>query len=403
MHNLSTVFWFEVIRTLKKKSFWLAAFGFPIMMGVVVGIIYFSNKATSDAFEQAASERFEVAMSDPAGYISPGLVEAYAVDVIDNRQAGIDEVRAGERDAYIYYPADLTAQNVEVYAKDVGVFDNGRYGALAELLLKQSVASTVDPGDATVLAGGVSYDSKTYRDGDEYNPISHMIAPGFFLVLFYFLIAMFANQMLTSTTEEKENRVIEMLLTTVRAKTLIVGKILSLIVLALIQALLVTTPPLVVYLLYADQLSLPVLDLGNIVFDPVRILIAVLVFGVGFMLFTGLLVAISAAVPTAKEANNFFGVVMILIFGPLYAAPVFVSSPDAMIVQVLSYFPFTAPIPLMLRNAVGNLEVWQAALSIGIMMVTATFVLSIAVRVFRSGVIEYSRKLSLREIFAPQK
>lgn len=408
MHNLSTVFWFEVIRTLKKKSFWLVALSFPVIIAAVFGIIYFSNLATSDAYERAAKEKFSIGVTDTANHIQPGLLDAYEARDISSREAGIVQVEAGELDAYFYYPTDLQEQHVEVHAKDIGIFENSRYGAAAELLLSQSSASNVDENDAVVLQGNVNYDATTYRDGEPYNAIAHMIAPGFFLVLFYFLIAMFANQMLTSTTEEKENRVIEMILTTVRAKTLIFGKILSLIVLAFIQSMLVTLPVIVGYFLVqnvipdGDQL-IPAFDFSQILFDPLRITIAVLVFAVSFMLFTGLLVAISAAVPTAKEANNFFGLLMILIFGPLYATPVFISSPDAIVVQALSYFPFTAPIPLMLRNAVGNLDMVEAAIALVIMIVTAIVILNIAVKVFRYGVIEYNRTLRLSEIFRPRK
>lgn len=65
-----------------------------------------------------------------------------------------------------------------------------------------------------------------------------MIVPGMFLVILFILISIFGNQMLISTTEEKENRTVEMLLTTVKTDTLITGKILSLMVLAaLIQIL----------------------------------------------------------------------------------------------------------------------------------------------------------------------
>lgn len=404
MHNLSTVFWFEVIRTLKKKSFWLVALGFPVMIAAVVGIIYFSGQATADAVDRAAGEKFSIGVTDTAGHIQPGLLEAYDARSVANRDQGISLVTSGELDAYFFYPTNLHEDGVSIHARDVGLFDNSRYDMIAKLLLSQSVTSTVDASDAAVLQGAVLYDTTTYRDGQPYNVIAHMLAPGFFLVLFYFLIAMFANQMLTSTTEEKENRVIEMILTTVQARTLIFGKILSLIVLAMIQALIVLLPVIIGYLVVRNLLPdgetlVPAVDLGQIVFDPVRLTIAIIVFAASFMLFTGLLVAISAAVPTAKEANNFFGLVMILIFGPLYAAPVFVSSPDVPIVQALSYFPFTAPIPLMLRNAVGNLEAMEAIVAIVIMIVTTIIVMRIAIRVFRYGVIEYSRKLSLREIF----
>lgn len=399
MHNLSTVFWFEVIRTLKKKSFWIMSLTFPLMIGAVGAIIYFSGKATDDAATKAQSESFSVQYTDRSGIIKSEIAAGLKATQTDDRDAAIEQVRAGKLDAYFYYPKDVTRQSVEVYGRDVGLFENSRYDGVAKLLVEQSASQQVSPELRTVIAGDLKTQSETYRDGQPHDGIKQLIAPGIFLVLFYILIVTFGNQMMASTTEEKENRVIEMILTTVRARTLIVGKILSLVVLGVLQTVIIMVPTITGYLLLRDRLSLPSFDLSNIPLDPVAITVGALLFAVSFLMFTGLLVTIGAATPTAKEAGGFFGAVMMLVFGPLYAAPLFISAPESPIVQFLSYFPLTAPIPLMLRNAVGNLELWQAGLSIGILLLTTIFILTIAVRVFRTGALEYSRKLSLREIF----
>jgi len=254
------------------------------------------------------------------------------------------------------------------------------------------------PEITAILQDKVGTTATTYRDGHPHDGFKELIAPGMFLVLFYFLIAMFGNQMLTSTTEEKENRVIEMILTTIEARTLILGKILSLIALAFVQLLIILIPTIAAYLLLHDQLALPSVDLTNIPLDPVRITIGATIFIFSFLLFTGILVAIGAATPTAKEAGSFFGVAMIFMFGPLYAVSLFVSQPDSPLVKVLSLFPLTAPIPLMLRNAVGNLSMGEALVAIVILAISAVLALVIAVRLFRYGALEYSKRLSLKSI-----
>ena len=399
MHNLGTVFGFEVTRTLKKRSFWITALSFPIIIGLVFAIIFFSNQATHKAAENTKNQQFSTAITDTSGIIAPQLLNAVHATTISEKAQGIADVEHGKVDAYFYYPANIATQKVEVYAKDVGLFDNGRYQAVATMLLQQSVAHKVDSQITAILQNSVSYDAVTYKNGAVYNGTSQLIAPGIFLVLFYILIVMFGNQMLTSTTEEKENRVIEMILTTIQARTLIIGKILSLVVLALVQVCAILIPITIAYLLFREQLALPSVDLTNIPLDPLRIGIGAAVFVSSFMLFTGLLVAIGAAVPTAKEASGFFGVVMIFLFGPLYAASLFISAPDSSLVKILSFFPFTAPIPLMLRNAVGNLDVPSALLGITILTVSAIIVLTIAIRLFRYGALEYTKRLSLTTIF----
>ena len=402
MHNLSTVIRFEIVRALKKKSFWILAISFPLVFAATFGILFLSNKATDDAAEKLKEQSFSVAITDESNLVKPPLIAAAKAAEVkpSDKQAAINRVKDGQLDAYIYYPKNLDQQPIEIYGKDVGIFDNGRYGSLASGLLSASVQSDVNPAIRKVVQGKVNSTSTVYRDGKVHDSIQEMILPGVFLMLFYFLITFFGNQMLTSTTEEKENRVIEMILTTIEARTLIVGKIISLIILAIIQGLLVVSPVLIGYLIFHDQLKLPSVDLSSLPVDPQRIAIGFLAFAGSFMLFTGLLVAIGAAVPTAKEANSFFGVVMILLFGPLYAVTMFISMPDAPLVKFLSLFPLTSPIPLMLRNAAGNLGLGEATLGIAILAAAAIIVIAIAVRIFRFGALEYNRKLSAKEIFA---
>ena len=402
MHNLSTVIRFEIVRALKKKSFWILAVSFPLVFAATFGILFLSNKATDDAAEKLKEQSFSVAITDESNLVKPPLIAAAKAAEVkpSDKQAAINRVKDGQLDAYIYYPKDLDQQPIEIYGKDVGIFDNGRYDSLANGLLSASVQSDVNPAIRKVVQGKVNSTSTVYRDGKVHDSIQEMILPGVFLMLFYFLITFFGNQMLTSTTEEKENRVIEMILTTIEARTLIVGKIISLIILAIIQGLLVVSPVLIGYLIFHDQLKLPSVDLSSLPVDPQRIAIGFLAFAGSFMLFTGLLVAIGAAVPTAKEANSFFGVVMILLFGPLYAVTMFISMPDAPLVKFLSLFPLTSPIPLMLRNAAGNLGLGEATLGIAILAAAAIIVIAIAVRIFRFGALEYNRKLSAKEIFA---
>lgn len=403
MHNLGTVFRFEIVRTLKKKSFWIMSLAFPIIIAAVFAIIFFSNKATSEAAATTQKEHFSLAVTDESHLITPAILSAMHAQTVTNKQAGIEEVKAGKLDAYFYYPSNVGKQTVEVYAKDVGLFDNSRYQAVAQALLDQSVAHTVDAQTTAILQNKVSFNATTYKDGKPFDGFKQIIAPGVFLILFYILIAMFGNQMLTSTTEEKENRVIEMILTTIKARTLIIGKILSLIVLAFVQVIIILIPILILYLLLGDKLSLPNFDLSHIPLDPVRIGIGAAIFALSFLLFTGLLVAIGAAVPTAKEASGFFGIVMILIFGPLYAVTLFISAPESPLVTFLSFFPFTSPIPLMLRNAVGNLSVGDALIAIVILAVSATIIMAIAIRLFRYGALEYSKRLSLGSIIGTKK
>ena len=399
MHNLSTVISFEIVRTLKKKSFWMMALGFPIIIAAVIAIIFLSNMSTNQAVEDLQKQHFTVAYTDTSKLVKPAVATAVGAKHYTDKAKGIADVKSGKLDGYIYYPSDLTKQSIEVYGNDVGIFDNGRYNAVAQTILQGSIQGVVYENIKSIISGSVSSSVTTYRDGQTYDAIKEMILPGLFLVLFYMLISFFGGQMLTSTIEEKENRVIEMILTTIKARTLIIGKIISLICLALLQGCIIIIPALLGYIIFHDNLNLPFIDLSTLPINIPHIVTGAVILMLSLLLFTGLLVLIGASVPTAKEANQFIGMVMILIFGPLYAVTLFISAPDAPLVRFLTLFPLTAPIPLLLRNAVGNLEGWEVAVAVPILCVSAVIALSLAVRVFRFGALEYSRKVSLREMF----
>lgn len=399
MFNIGTVYRFEVIRTLKKRSFWLTALAFPLLMALIGVIVYFSNSTTADIANKLKTERFSMMVTDNSHLLKPGQITVNSIQLATTKQEGIDAVKNGTVDAYFYFPADIASAPVEVYGKNVGLFDNDKYASVAKYLLEQSASLDVTPNVASVLKGAAKVTTTTYEKGQVYDGFQRAILPGLFLVLFYFLIAMFGGQMLASTTEEKENRVMEMILTTVTARTLIIGKILSLVTLALVQGLIFATPVVLAYVFFRNQLSIPAIDFSTIPIDPFRIAIAALIFSASFFLFTGLLVMIGAASPTAKEASGFLGVVMMFIFAPLYAAALFISSPDTLIVQIMTYFPLTAPIPAMIRNAAGNLTANEAIVVVVLLTLSAIIVMYLAIRLFKYGAIEYSKKLSIRTLF----
>jgi ABC-2 type transport system permease protein len=375
------------------------AVAFPIAIGLVFAIIYFSSQATKHASESTVNQKFSFVVTDDSGLVNKNLIKRYGATVSNNEQAEIKAVTDGKLDAYFYYPKDLTKDKIEIYAKEAGLFNDNRYEAVANAILQQSVVSKVSVQTTAVLKDTVGFNSTIYKNGVQFDGYKELIAPGVFLVLFYILIVTFGNQMLSSTTEEKENRVIEIILTTIKARTLIIGKILSLIILAFFQVVIILTPITIAYAYFHNALSLPNLDLNNIPLDFAHITVGAVIFALSFLMFTGLLVAIGAAVPSAKEANGFFGAVMILMFGPLYAVTLFISAPTSNIVRFLTFFPLTAPIPMMLRNAVGNLTISETITGIAILAVSATVILAVAIRLFQYGALEYTNRISLKRIF----
>lgn len=405
MHNLGTVLRFELTRTLKKPTFWISILAFPVFIGIIFGLVYFSGQSSDQAEKDLAKSEFSLVVMDNTGTITDQTLSSINAQRIDDKQSGINKVTSGAVDAFFYYPKDISTEAVLIYNKNNGVFDNGKYTAAAESIMKSSVAATMTKEQIAVFVNDVKVEQKSYENGEEVNLIGSMVIPALFLIVFYAVIVLLGNQMLTSTTEEKENRVTEMILTSIKSRPLIIGKIIALIILGFIQISVILIPIILAYLFAREALNIPDISqfINMIEFDPVRILIGLALLLSSFMLFTGLLVGIGAAMPTAKEANSFFGFMILAMFLPLYVFMAIVSQPGTPIVQFFSYFPLTAPITLMLRNAVGNLPVGEALIGITILTVSGVIALALAIRIFRYGTLEYSKRISLGSVFGRKK
>lgn len=400
MHNLSTVIRFEFIRTIKKKTFWLSLLAFPTIMLAVFGAMYFSSSVAEQTSQRQKEEGFSTIIMDDSSIVSKDIISNIDATSIQDKAEGVTAVKNQKYDAFIYYPANPSKSSIEIYAKDSGLMGNAKYETVAKELLRASASSQINsPELLSIIRGDINSELTTYQNGEPVPGFERAIAPGIFLVLFYAIIVLLGNQMLISTTEEKENRVIEMILTTLEAKTLIVGKIIALVLIGIVQVIVIVAPAIALYLLAGDQLNLPAFNLSQIQFDWTQIAIGALLFVVSFFLFTGILVAIGAAVPTAKEANSFFGIAIFAMFIPLYSLPAIISDPSQLVVKIFSFFPLTAPVTLMSRNAVGNLTNIEAVVGLIALAAFSLIALAVAVHTFRFGTLEYDRKLSWREIF----
>lgn len=257
---------FETFRALKKKSFWIASIAPLILILIVFGIEFLSAKnAASQAAqqEQAFSATAKIGEFDDSGLISQQLVAAQHIAVEPSKDAGIAAVESGALDAFFYYPKDPTTKGIEVYAQDVGISFSPPYNAAATELLHQSAINEISTATnnsqvVKILEISPNVTATTYKNGVETEGFASVIAPGVFALAFLMLFVLLASFMIASTAGEKENRTAEMLLTAVKARTLIAGKVISIFILALVQLATLAVPLLVVLQLFPNQIGLPV-------------------------------------------------------------------------------------------------------------------------------------------------
>lgn len=400
-HNLGTVISFEFLRTITKRRFWAITLIVPLVAIGLISLIIASNASTTRTADAQKTARFEFLYTDASGLVDPALARELGGTPAATSESGRDAVKSGSAVAYFDYPSDPATQTVRVYGADAGLLQNAKYASAAEAVLSASVEKRVaSPADVAVLRGELRTNTTTFVDGHVAPGFEAILPPLIFLIAFFVVIVFLGNQMLNSTLEEKENRVTEMILTTINPTSLLVGKVLSLFMIGIIQLAVFALPVVAGFLFFRDQLAIPALDLSGLVFDPQKMIVGTLILIGGYALFTGTLVAVGAVMPTAKDAAPVFSVVIFSIIVPLYASGFAVSTPDAPIVQVLAYFPYTAPITALMLNAFGALPLWQAIIIIVELFVLSAIVLRLAVRLFRYGSIEYTRKVKIRDVLS---
>ncbi len=398
---------FEVFRALKKKSFWIASLAPLFLILVVFGIEYFSIKsATSNAAQQAQafSQTAKIGEFDDSGLVSKQLLTAAHIVIEPSKDAGIAAVKSGELDAFFYYPSDPGTMNIQVYAQDQGISFTPPYNTAATQLLTQSAIADVSAAVKNsqvvqILQNPPAVAATTYKDGVETEGLLSAIAPGIFAVAFFLLFVLLASFMISSTAGEKENRTAEMLLTSIKARTLIAGKIIAIFILGLVQLATLAVPLFIVLLSFPKQVGLPAgVTLASIPLHPVAIIFAALFFTTGLLLFTALLVGFGAMFPSATEASRFLGIAIISAILPIYSLENIIDSPHTLIVTVFTYFPLTAPLTALLRNAVGSFTIWESLGSLAVIIAGAFIAVWFAVRAFRYGSMEYGRRVGIKEL-----
>lgn len=375
---------FEIIRQLKKPAFWAATLLLPLLIG---GIYFISFISTQNVDENPEIEEgTKVAITDEAGVFGPN-----APFIINgNKEYGIEMVKDGEVDLYFYIPKDfLETKKAEFYHISEGLEIFNFDGNMLKTLMAQDAATRVDALDILALTGGYEIvDNKLTKDGEESNALGKAIIPFAIGITFFMFIALCGNRFLLTVVEEKENRISEMILTSVSSKNLIVGKIIAMLVLGLVQILALVIPILILVAVNRDNQFVGQI-LAMIEIDPVAITLAVVLFIVSAVFYAGTCTFVGSLVSTAKDASSFIGPAIIMMVFPLYFMQMFMMEPN-LVVQIMTYFPFTAPIALMLRSGFGTISTPEYCVGILVVAVSAVVMITLAVKSFQKNAINFS-------------
>lgn len=224
-------------------------------------------------------------------------------------------------------------------------------------------------------------------------------APVAFVYLLWVSIFTSAQMLLTNTIEEKSNRIIEVLLSSVSPLELMSGKILGIAAsgLTMIVSWVIC---FVLGIRFIPELTNTPLRINfqSIISDPVYLTSFLSYFILGYLLYSSILVAMGSVCNSLKEAQNLIQPVMLILMVPFVTMIPITRDPNGMLARVLSYIPFFTPFTMMNRAA-GEIP-WYEYLVTSILLIFSIIVAFWAsARIFRIGILMYGKPPSLREIF----
>ena len=218
-----------------------------------------------------------------------------------------------------------------------------------------------------------------------------------FIAGFALMIAMFtaSGYLMQAVVEEKENRTMEVLVTSVSPGQLMAGKVIGIIGVGLTQLLAWGGMAILVILVGRNYIDL----MKGIHFSvaSVGLLLAILI--PSFVMISGLMAAVGAIVTDGREGQQLTSLFTLPVVLPYWFIYQIMTNPNGPLPVALSFFPLTAPVTLTMRMGFANIPVWQVILNIAILVASAIGALWLAGRTFRLGMLRYGQRLSWREIF----
>jgi ABC-2 type transport system permease protein len=389
----------EYLRHVLRKRFLFVLLSLPLFIlfiagfGVVVGLM--------------EVERATVGVIDLNGYLSiestqyisenqhKNIFEETSLLFLNDVSQAETMLQQGELTAYYVIPEGYPA------AAQVQLFSNGEPSrnvltALDELFDQRLLRNVSGDLKARILNDPdiviKSIDTDRQQSTSEWYMIMIPVLSG---VLFVVVVNTSGGYLLRAVVEEKENRTMEIMLTSVSSNQLMSGKIFGNLSVGLTQLIIWFGLPLMIYFLVSPVL----MQSFNISIAPQFVWLTLLTLFPAFILVAALMAGLGATVTETQEAQQISSLFTLPIVAPYWFMSLIMTNPNSAFCVGLSLFPLTAPVTLPLRAVFTDIPLWQSCASIGILILSAYFAVRFAGHIFRVGMLRYGKRLSFKEVF----
>ena len=313
-----------------------------------------------------------------------------------------ERLRKGALDVYVVIPKDFENEEYGLFTRNTSDFvaqsrieralnEAVREARMAQANISREKLDAINR-EVKLKAVGVSESGEREDSGESF---ILLFIVGFMI---YIVLTIYGQQVLAAVVEEKETRIAEILFSSARPFTLMMGKLVGVGLVALTQLAIWVLSAAAVGIYSATQIqqsggiSLPSLS-------PVFVLALFVFFLLGFFLYATIYALIGSMVTTVQEGGQFaFPPMLLLIIGFYCAFPV-IRSPNSEFAVWISLVPFFSPIVMPVRMAIQMPPLWQIMLAILISLATIVCLIWIAARAYRIGMLMTGKKATIPEVW----
>lgn len=425
MNKILIIIQREFLKRVRTKGFIILTITMPFIMAALVFVPLWLSSIEND-------EQQKVAVIDPTGVYAKALKTSKSF-AFSAQPVITEEMRSEDSpyDAVVAISGDLVKNNgkVTIYShKEIpGNMLDYIQSKLNETVQKQKLEATGIAGLDKII-DDVQRDVnmrtvKWSKEGDEQASSTYVaiIVGGIFTLLIYIFVITYGGMVMQSVIEEKTNRIVELLVSSVKPFQLMMGKIIGVMLVGIAQMALwgvmlsiIMTVASVVFgisqapsIAAGQPMSPSMMSMSqdtqelltaivNLPYAEIGLMFIIMFVG-GYLLYSSFFAATGASINEQEDANQFVvPITMITLFG-LYAAMYSIENTDGPLAFWASLFPLTSPIVMMIRIPFG-VPLWQELLSIALLYASAFLMIWIGGKIYRVGILMYGKKPSIKEI-----
>jgi ABC-2 type transport system permease protein len=398
MNKTNLIFKHEFLYAIKRVSFIIMTLIVPVLALLGIGI----TELVTTLSRPSVAEITAIGYVDEVGVFSDQTPQGFAglVPFASKEDATRALVRR-EVTEFVTIPADYTSSGtIQRYTLEKELITPpATVGIIKSFLTWNLLKDKVPPEMVTLIVSPLNLEvTRLSEAGDvalEQSNVGNIIIPAVFSLLLGLALMFGASSLISGLGEEKESRLIEVLFSSVSVRQLLIGKVLALGTAGLLQVLVwLISAPLLLYLAsstfggFMSRIQIP----GNF------LILGIVYFVLGYLLFAVLSVGIGAISSNASEGGQLSLFYILFGFAPLWFSSLLFAFPNSSIWVVLTIFPVTAPVQTMLRMGVSDIPFWQIMTSIGVLALSIIVGLTLSIKIFRVYMLMYGKRPGFAEI-----